>query len=162
MLLVLHEGEARTFEELYQAVVPHSLGNLYAAGRGRSWSSGKCVRSQLMSVRDCQSVAKKAIVDRLLEKHRVSALPETGAPYPVDIAIHSDLLRVTLDMSGDALNRRGYRTWNGEAPLRETLGGGDGYALAVEAGPAAVRPLLRHGHAFDRGCVQGDAAAQAG
>ena len=27
----------------------------------------------------------------------------------------------TLDASGTALNRRGYRTWNGEAPLRETL-----------------------------------------
>ena len=26
-----------------------------------------------------------------------------------------------MDMSGTALNRRGYRTWNGEAPLRETL-----------------------------------------
>jgi putative N6-adenine-specific DNA methylase len=56
-----------------------------------------------------------------MERRRVSALPETGVPYPVDIAIHNDRLRVTLDMSGDALNRRGYRTWNGEAPLRETL-----------------------------------------
>ena len=28
---------------------------------------------------------------------------------------------VVVDASGDALNRRGYRTWNGEAPLRETL-----------------------------------------
>ena len=26
-----------------------------------------------------------------------------------------------LNTSGDALSRRGYRTWNGEAPLRETL-----------------------------------------
>ena len=26
-----------------------------------------------------------------------------------------------INTSGDALSRRGYRTWNGEAPLRETL-----------------------------------------
>jgi len=39
----------------------------------------------------------------------------------VDVAFHSDVCRITLDTSGDALNRRGYRTWNGEAPLRETL-----------------------------------------
>lgn len=120
VLLVLYEGEATTFEELYQAVysIPWET---YMKPDAAILVSGKCVRSTLMSVRDCQSVAKKAIVERLLEKHRVSALPETGVSYAVDIALHSDKLRVTLDMSGDALNRRGYRTWNGEAPLRETL-----------------------------------------
>ena len=33
----------------------------------------------------------------------------------------ADFAQLTLDASGTALNRRGYRTWNGEAPLRETL-----------------------------------------
>ena len=120
VLMVLSEGEATTFEDLYQAVyrIPWET---YMKPDAAILVSGKCVRSQLMSVRDCQSVANKAIVQRLMDKHRVAGLPETGVPYPVDIALHSDRLRVTLDMSGDALNRRGYRTWNGEAPLRETL-----------------------------------------
>jgi putative N6-adenine-specific DNA methylase len=120
VLLVLREDEAKTFEELFQAVyrIPWET---YMRPDAAILVGGKCVRSRLMSVRDCQSVAKKAIVRRLMEKHRVSALPETGVAYPIEIAIHSDRLRVTLDMSGDALNRRGYRTWNGEAPLRETL-----------------------------------------
>ncbi len=129
VLLVLHEGEARTFEDLYQAVV-HIPWETYMKPDAAILVSGKCVRSQLMSVRDCQAVAKKAVVQRLMERHRVSALPETGVPYPVEVAIHSDRLRVTLDMSGDALNRRGYRTWNGEAPLRETLA-----ATMVELSP---------------------------
>ena len=47
-------------------------------------------------------------------------LPETGPRFQVDAALHNDIARVTLDLCGDALNRRGYRTWNGEAPLRET------------------------------------------
>ena len=38
----------------------------------------------------------------------------------MDVALHGDIARLTLDLCGDALNRRGYRTWNGEAPLRET------------------------------------------
>lgn len=120
VLWLLHEGEAKTFEALYQAVyaIPWER---YMRPDAQILVSGKCVRSQLMSVRDCQSVAKKAIVTRLMEQHRVRQLPETGIPCPVNIAVHSDVLRVTLDMSGDALNRRGYRTWNGEAPLRETL-----------------------------------------
>ena len=37
---------------------------------------------------------------------------------------------LSLDSSGTALNRRGYRTWNGEAPLRETLA-----AALVELSP---------------------------
>ena len=120
VLMILCEREVRTFEELFQAVgsIPWETmlprdANIPVAG--------KCVRSQLMSVRDCQAVAKKAIVNRLMDRHRVAVLPETGVPYPVEVAIHADQLRVTLDMSGEALNRRGYRTWNGEAPLRETL-----------------------------------------
>lgn len=56
--------------------------------------------------------------------------------YPIDVAIHSDRVRITLDTSGEALNRRGYRTWNGEAPLRETLA-----ASLVELSP--WRPGMR-------------------
>ena len=120
VLLVLYEGEVKTFEDLYQAV-SHIAWEDYMRPDAQINVAGKCVRSQLMSVRDCQAVAKKAIVKRMMDKRRVSVLPETGVPYPIEVAIHSDQLRVTLDMSGDALNRRGYRTWNGEAPLRETL-----------------------------------------
>ncbi|MBQ7455698.1 MAG: hypothetical protein IJS53_04580, partial [Clostridia bacterium] len=82
--------------------------------------TGRCARSRLMSVRDCQAITKKAVVERLLSAHRVRALPETGPRCKLDIAIHGDVARLTLDLCGDALNRRGYRTWNGEAPLRET------------------------------------------
>ena len=120
VLMVLCEQDVLTFEDLFQAVSNIPWESLMRSDAAIH-VSGKCVRSQLMSVRDCQAVAKKAIVERLLGRLRVSALPETGICYPVDIAIHQNHLRVTLDMSGDALNRRGYRTWNGEAPLRETL-----------------------------------------
>lgn len=120
VLMVLGEREALTFEDLYQAVSAIAWETLLPRDAAIP-VTGKCVRSQLMSVRDCQSVAKKAIVTRLMAKHKTALLPETGAPYAVDIALHQNRLRITLDMSGDALNRRGYRTWNGEAPLRETL-----------------------------------------
>lgn len=120
VLMVLCECEVLTFEDLFQAVADIPWEKLMPRDANIP-VSGKCVRSQLMSVRDCQAIAKKAIVNRLMDRLRVQTLPETGAPYPVDVAIHQNKLRVTLDMSGEALNRRGYRTWNGEAPLRETL-----------------------------------------
>ena len=129
VLLVLGERTVTTFEELFQAVRSVAWEQLLSRDAALP-VSGKCVRSQLMSVRDCQAVAKKAIVSRLQDKWRVDRLPETGAPYPIDIAIVKDQLRVTLDFSGEALSRRGYRTWNGEAPIRETLA-----AAIVELSP---------------------------
>ena len=83
--------------------------------------TGKCARSQLMSVRDCQAITKKAIVERLKAVHRVGWFEETAETVAVDVALHGDVAQLTIDASGVALNRRGYRTWNGEAPLRETL-----------------------------------------
>lgn len=46
---------------------------------------------------------------------------EDAETVSIDVALHGDIAQLTLDASGTALNRRGYRTWNGEAPLRETL-----------------------------------------
>jgi len=120
VLMVLCECEVTTFEDLFQAVSGIAWEKLLPRDAAIP-VSGKCVRSRLMSVRDCQAVAKKAIVNRLLERLSVPSLPETGASYPIEVALRNDQLRVTLDLSGEALNRRGYRTWNGEAPLRETL-----------------------------------------
>ncbi len=120
VLIVLDERECRTFEELFQfvraqpweAILPHDA---------KINVSGKCARSQLMSIRDCQAITKKAIIERLRERTKRSVFPETGEAYPIEIGLHQDVARLTLDTSGEALNRRGYRTWNGEAPLRETL-----------------------------------------
>ncbi len=83
--------------------------------------SAKCARSTLMSPRDCQSVTKKAVIDRLRKSSGRSVFPENGAAFSVLVSVHSDLVRILVNTSGDALSRRGYRTWNGEAPLRETL-----------------------------------------
>ena len=120
ILMVLAEKKVDTFEDLFQLVGKIEWEKLLPKD-AKINVSGKCVRSRLMSVRDCQAVSKKAIVNRLMQKLRLSRLPETGAAFPIDVAVVNDLARITLDLSGDALNRRGYRTWNGEAPLRETL-----------------------------------------
>ena len=120
VLIVLDERECRTFEELFQFVKVQPWERILPAD-AKINVSGKCARSQLMSIRDCQSITKKAIIERLKEKTRRSLFPETGTAYPIEIGLHADVARLTLDTTGEALNRRGYRTWNGEAPLRETL-----------------------------------------
>lgn len=148
VLIVLAEDECRTFEELFQLVKSIAWEDIMPAD-AKINVSGKCVRSQLMSVRDCQAITKKAIIERLKAATHRAVFPETGAVYPIDVAIHSDRVRITLDTSGEALNRRGYRTWNGEAPLRETLAASLVELSPWRPGDAPLRPLLRHRHAAD-------------
>lgn len=120
VLMLVSEKQVKSFEELFQQITAIPWEDLLPLN-ARIPVTGKCVRSTLMSVRDCQAVGKKAIVERMKKAYRTHILPESGTEYKVDIALHGDVCRVTLDTSGDALNKRGYRTWNGEAPLRETL-----------------------------------------
>jgi putative N6-adenine-specific DNA methylase len=83
---------------------------------------GKSVKSKLYSVPDCQAIVKKAIVERLRQKHGlVSRLPETGALYRVEVALLKDVATLTIDTSGAGLHKRGYRIQQNEAPLKETL-----------------------------------------
>lgn len=84
--------------------------------------SGKSVKSTLHSVPNCQSIVKKAIVNRLSEAyHRRTHLPETGALYPIEVAILKDVVTLTIDTSGTSLFKRGYRTEKGGAPLKENM-----------------------------------------
>ncbi len=118
--LIVGEFEARSFEELFTGI------------RSIEWADhldydtafpirAHCVKSTLMSPSDCQKIAKKAIAESLKDEYGGDWLPESGALVQIDISIRDDKVTVSLDASGEPLSKRGYRTWNGEAPLRETL-----------------------------------------
>lgn len=82
---------------------------------------GRSVRSQITSVPALQRTVKKAIVDRLCGVWGLTALPETGPTYTVEISLLKNRATLTLDSTGRGLHRRGYRLMNVVAPLRETL-----------------------------------------
>jgi putative N6-adenine-specific DNA methylase len=82
---------------------------------------GRSARSQLHSVPDCQRIVKKAIVERLKDCYEVDWLEETGVEYQIDVALVRDQVTLTINTTGDALNKRGYRKLTAKAPLRETL-----------------------------------------
>ena len=83
--------------------------------------TAKSVKSKLFALSSVQSISKKAIVTALCNHYKVNKLQEDGAEYSIEIALNLDHVRVTLDTSGAGLHKRGYRTWLGEAPIRETL-----------------------------------------
>ncbi|MEX1097868.1 MAG: class I SAM-dependent RNA methyltransferase [Planctomycetales bacterium] len=85
---------------------------------------GRSARSQLHSVPHCQSIVKKAIVERLREKHGAKWFQETGALFGIEVALKKDVATLTLDTTGPGLHKRGYRTLVGAAPLKETRAAG--------------------------------------
>ncbi len=82
---------------------------------------GHAIQSRLYSVPDCQSIVKKAVVDRLAAVYKMRIFPETGIKYQIEFFIFKDKATLMIDTSGTALHKRGYRPASGEAPLRETL-----------------------------------------
>jgi putative N6-adenine-specific DNA methylase len=53
-----------------------------------------------------------------------AAFSESGARFAIRVFIVYDRARVFIDTSGEGLHRRGYRTYNAKAPLRETVAAG--------------------------------------
>ena len=92
---------------------------------------GHSIKSTLFSIPDCQSIVKKAIVNRLGEKYHISYFDETEVKYQIEFFIFKDVATLMIDTTGTALHKRGYRPASGAAPLRETLGA----ALAYTARP---------------------------
>ena len=82
---------------------------------------GHAIRSKLYSLPDCQSIVKKAVVDRLSGVYGMRIFPEEKVKYQIEFFILKDMATLMIDTSGTALHKRGYRPASGEAPLRETL-----------------------------------------
>lgn len=119
--LIVGQKQVKSFEQLYDWIYELPW-EQFIPEDGKFPVIGKSHQSKLYSVSDCQAITKKAIVDRLKQRHGVAyRLPETGELYRVEIAILKDIATVTLDTSGVGLHKRGYRIGQGEAPLRETL-----------------------------------------
>ena len=129
VMRVMSRFEARTYEELFQGVRAIEWEKMMPED-ARFPIRAKCVRSTLMSPSDVQKIGKKAMVERLKGAYGTEWFSETGALFQVDISIRNDVVTVCVDSSGEPLSHRGYRTWNGEAPLRETLAA----ALVLQSG----------------------------
>lgn len=120
VLLKAGEFQAETFEELFEKTKALPWAS-WIPEDGKFTVSGASVKSKLHSVPDCQSIVKKAIVEKLKEAYHCSWFEETGASYPVKVSILKDQVLLTIDTSGDGLHKRGYRVKNVQAPMKETL-----------------------------------------
>ena len=120
VIALLGQFPARSFEELFQGVraIPWEE---FLPREAAFPVKGYSISSQLHSVPACQSIIKKAMVERLKAAYGLEQFPETGVKYQVRFSIFKDEAAICLDTSGEGLYKRGYRAVGVEAPLRETL-----------------------------------------
>ncbi|MDO4864294.1 MAG: class I SAM-dependent RNA methyltransferase [Ruminococcus sp.] len=123
VLIELIEFRAETFEELFQGVRSVELERFIGVDDAFP-VKGYSLNSALHSVPDCQSIVKKAAVERLKSKYGVSWFSESGATVQIKFSILKDVVTLYLDTSGVGLHKRGYRRNSNAAPIKETLAAG--------------------------------------
>lgn len=130
VFIVLGRFHAESFSELFDGT--YSLPWHEWIGKTDEFPvTGHSIKSRLTSIPDCQSIVKKAIVNRLSAEYGISWFEETGVKYKIEFFILKDEAMLLIDTSGPALHKRGYRPDAGAAPLRETLAA----AIALTARP---------------------------
>lgn len=114
------EFMAYEFEDLFQQIkgIPWEH---WIPVNGKFIVNGSSVKSKLSSVPACQSVAEKAVIERLKETYGIDYFEKSGALYDIKITLLKDRVTVTLDTTGPGLHKRGYRQHSVEAPIKETL-----------------------------------------
>jgi putative N6-adenine-specific DNA methylase len=120
ILLKMGEFSAVTFDELFEQTRALRWEE-WITQDGKFTVTGKSVKSTLGSVRACQAIVKKAVVENLKSAYNITWFEETGAEFTIQVAMLNDKALLTIDTSGSGLNKRGYRTQAGKASLRETL-----------------------------------------
>ena len=120
VLLKMGEFKAVTFDELFEGTKALPWEE-WITKDGQFTVTGKSVKSTLGSVKACQSIVKKAVVERLKEKYKTDWFDETGPKFTIQVSMLNDIATLTIDTSGSGLNKRGYRLQAGEAALKETL-----------------------------------------
>lgn len=120
VLIKMGEFKATTFDELFEGTKALPWQD-WIPVHGEFPVEGRSHKSQLSSVPACQGIVKKAVVEKLKEKYHTEWFQENGPRYVIEVNLLNDVALLTLDTTGPALHKRGYRKLITEAPLKETM-----------------------------------------
>lgn len=120
VLVKMGEFKALTFDELFEKTkalpwdewIPEDANFVV---------DGKSISSKLYSISDSQRIVEKAVVEKLKTKYDTDWFEKTGAKYTIQVSLLKDIATLTIDTSGEGLHKRGYRSRQGDAPIKETL-----------------------------------------
>ena len=144
VLIQLGSFPAHTFDMLFEGVkaLPWEA---FIPRNGAFPVKGFSRGSKLTSIPSCQSIIKKAVVERLKRSYRTDWFREDGAKFRIQFALQNDVAVIYLDTSGDGLHKRGYRPHAGAAPLRETLAAAMVILSRYKGGGAFADPFCGSG-----------------
>lgn len=150
--ILMGEFSARSFEELFQGVraLPWER---WIGKRDAFPVKGSCLSSQLASVPDCQSIVKKAVVERLKRKYSLQWFEETGTKYQIQFLILKDRVSLMIDTSGEGLHKRGYRANSAVAPIKETLAASMASLSRVRRDARLIDPFCGSGTILIEGAI---------
>ena len=144
VMLKIGEFTAVTFDELFEQTKALPWEE-WITDDGQFTVNARSVKSGLRSVRTCQSIVKKAVVERLKTHYHHDWFPETGPAFTIQVSLLRDVALLTLDTSGVGLHKRGYRKEGGDAPLKETFAAGLVLLSQWWAGDRLLDPMCGSG-----------------
>ncbi len=121
VFLLMANFYAEDFDQLFDGIYNVSWQDYFKKDSKITVDKVRCYKSKLNSEHAIQSVAQKAIYQKLTERFKMSSMPETGDEFTVRIYMDQNEAMILLDLSGLPLHKRGYRVDGGIAPLRETV-----------------------------------------
>jgi len=124
VLLEFVAFKATSFDQFYQGVRNAAWRQLFPADCRIHMDKVRLHRCTLNSVSSIQSMTQKAMYDTLCKAWKQERMSETGPQTIVRVYGEDDYFRICVDLSGDALHKRGYRQKSGRAPLKETIAAG--------------------------------------
>ncbi|MFF2910443.1 class I SAM-dependent RNA methyltransferase [Paenibacillus sp. NPDC057934] len=120
VLVKMGQFPASTFDQLFEGVKALPWAD-WIPEHGEFPVEGRSHKSQLTSVPACQGIVKKAIVEKMKQSYETDWFPENGPRYVIEVILLNDIALITLDTTGPALHKRGYRRHATEAPIKETM-----------------------------------------
>lgn len=144
--LKVAEFEARSFDELFEGTKRINWAKYIPYGAQFPITKASSIKSKLHSIPDIQSIVKKAVVESLKKSYlETGRLKEDKEKYPIYVFIHKDKVTLTIDTTGVALHKRGYREKANKAPIRETLAAAIMYLTPWRPGRTLVDPMCGSG-----------------
>ena len=149
VLLLLHQFEIHKADDLYQQCLNIDWETHFSSRQTIAIDFVGTSREIDHTTYGSQRV-KDAIVDRLrdIEGERPS-VDRQNPDIRIQVRLHKGIVTVSLAISGESLHKRGYRSGQGSAPLKENLAS----ALLIRAGWPSI--ANKGGALFDPMCGSG-------
>lgn len=112
---------AADFDQLFEGTRNLAWEQLVGRNDRLVIEKARCIRSRVNSQSTVQAMVQKAAYERLCALYKQNRMPESGRTVEARVRIEADTAWIEVDLSGEALSRRGYRRVSTEAPLKESV-----------------------------------------